>query len=246
MKKPRLFSIKTLFFCSGWLVAIALACMVLPRAAHKLLLKLPSYQREEWARTMNEKKRDLSVPWKDARPLIIFAGDSQIEMGNWYAVFGGTLAVRNCGLSRAEIKDVTELVSAIGDRHVKKVVLMCGINNLGKHEAVQPCLADYEQLLATVRSTLAPEKIIVLSVMPVRESLVDEAARQLNGQVRDFNRGLAELCRRSNAQFVDVTAAIGDSRGSLRPELTSDGLHLNSSGYRAIGDTVAVALAKSE
>src|SRR5215469_7975115 len=137
MKSARLLTPGILFFCSGWLLAAVLICYLLPRAAHRFYLTFPSVQHEDWQRAVAQKKQELSVPWKDTRPLIIMAGDSQIEMGDWYQLLGGSFAVRNCGLSRARISDVTELISAIADRDPKEVVLMCGINNLGIHDSVE-------------------------------------------------------------------------------------------------------------
>ena len=223
-----------LFFCSGWLLAIALVCFVLPRAAHLLYLTFPSVQHEDWQRAFAQKKQELCVPWKDSRPLIIMAGDSQIEMGDWYQLLDGSFAVRNCGFSRARISDVTELISAVADRNPKEVVLMCGINNLGGHDSVESCARDYEQLLLRTRSMLNPKKIIVLSVMPVRETVVDRNSQDVNTQVANFNHELETICRRDQAQFVDLSAAVGDGKHGLTPALTSDGLHLNREGYRAI------------
>jgi lysophospholipase L1-like esterase len=245
MKRARQLTPGTLFFCSGWLLAIALVCFVLPRAAHRFYLTFPSAQREDWQRVFAQKKQELSVPWKDSRPLIIMAGDSQIEMGDWYELLGGSFAVRNCGLSRAKISDVTELISAIADRNPKEVVLMCGINNLGSHDSVESCASDYEQLLLKTRSMLNPNKIIVLSVMPVRESAVDRKSHDVNGQVVNFNHELEPICKREQAKFVDLTTTMSDKGGGLAPALTVDGLHPNSEGYRRIAAVLTNVLSRA-
>jgi lysophospholipase L1-like esterase len=245
IKRARLLTPGTLFFCSGWLLAIALACYILPRAAHWLYLSFPSVQREDWQRTFAQKRQELSVPWKDSRPLIIIAGDSQIEMGDWYQLLGGSYAVRNCGLSRAKISDVTDLISAIADRNPKEVVLMCGINNLGSHDSVESCGKDYEQLLLKTRSMLNPNKIIVLSVMPVRESAVDRKSHDVNGQVVNFNHELESICKRDQARFVDLGATMSDNCGGLAPMLTTDGLHPNFQGYRKIAAVLTNVLSEA-
>ena len=111
--------IGTLFGCAGWFLAVLLACLILPRIWNRIFLKLPSIQREQWVRVMADKKRELALPWRDTRPLIVIAGDSQIELGDWYGLFGGAFAIRNGGLSRAKIEDVTSLVSSLGDPNPK-------------------------------------------------------------------------------------------------------------------------------
>jgi lysophospholipase L1-like esterase len=202
-------------------------------------------QREDWQRAFTQKKQELSVPWKDSRPLIIIAGDSQIEMGDWYQLLGGSFAVRNCGLSRAKISDVTELISAMADRNPKEVVLMCGINNLGSHDSVESCTRDYEQLLLKTRSMLNPNKIIVLSVMPVREAAVDRNSHDVNAQVANFNHELDSICKREQAKFVDVCTAVSDKGGGLASALTTDGLHPNFQGYRRIAAVLTNVLSEA-
>lgn len=228
---------------AGWLLAAVLACWAAPRIYHHLIIARPAAQRENWNQTLAEKKRALAAPWQDARPLIILAGDSHIEFGDWYDLLGGASAVRNCGLARAKIADITQLVLAIGDHRPKMVVLMCGINNLGAGGNPATCLGDYEALLATVRSHLQPETILVLSVMPVRTSAVDRASRQLNAAVNQFNSSLAACCRREQVEFLDVNSAVTGANGGLAAALTVDGLHLNAQGYRRLAGIIAPQLA---
>ncbi len=232
----------TLFYSAGWLLAILLSCWAAPRVYHRLVTHLPGYQRGSWGQTLADKQRALSSRWLDPRPLIIFAGDSQTEFGNWYDLFGGAWAVRNCGLAAAKIADVTQLVPAIGDPHPQTVVLWCGSNNLGHHDRRDACLRDYEALLAAVRLHLHPESILVLSVMPVRESAVDRAAHQFNGELVQFNRELAACCRQHQVEFLEVTSAVAGENGGLAEALTVDGLHLNAEGYRRLAQIIAPEL----
>ena len=228
-----------LFCFAGWCLAAILACHVLPRLYDRLIINLPSVRRENWDRVVESRKaRIAAVTWKDPRPLQILAGDSHIEQGDWYELFDGACAVRNCGLSGATIQDVTTLVTAVPDRNPESVVLMCGINNIGRHDSVQICASDYEKLLVATRSFLKHREIIVLSIMPVRQSPVDQNSRKMNDEVFALNERLKELCRRHDAVFVNVSAAVTNASGGLSDELTSDGLHLNREGYRKIATVV--------
>ena len=244
MKRARLLTPGTLFCCSGWLLAIASASLILPRAVHRFYFNFPSVQREDFQKALAQKKQELAVPWKDTRPLIIMAGDSQIERGDWYQLLGGSFAVRNCGLSRAKISDVTELVSAIADRNPKEVVLMCGINNLGSHDSVESCAKDYDELVQRVQSALKPNKILVLSVMPVEESSVDKKSHQVNSQVASFNHELESICKRHQAEFLDITSSVANESGALSPTFTLDGLHLNLAGYYRIAAALSNVLSE--
>jgi lysophospholipase L1-like esterase len=121
---------------------------------------------------------------------------------------------------------------------------MCGINNLGNQDSVESCVKDYEELVSRVQSVLNPGKTIVLSVMPVRESTVHQKGHQVNKDVASFNHELESLCKRHQAQFVDVTASVADESGTLAPALTVDGLHLNLQGYRRVAMVLSNVLSK--
>jgi lysophospholipase L1-like esterase len=234
----------TLFNHTGWFLAALLGCLFLPRTWNRVFLKLPSLQREQWNRIMTDKKSEMALPWRDGRPLIVIVGDSQIELGGWYELFGGAFAIRNCGLSRAKIEDVTSLVSSIGEPNPKMMVLMCGVNNLGSKAPVSTCVSNYRQLLSTVNASVHPQRLVVLSVMPVRELVVDRASHKLNRQIAVFNSELETLCPQYKAEFINVNPAVMDSRGGLAADLTLDGLHLNRNGYAKIAGVLAPEFAK--
>lgn len=229
--------------CSGgWLVALILVGWTAPRIYERLIFHWPAARQQEWRQTLAGKQKQLSAPWRDPRPLILFVGDSEIERGNWYDLFQGNWAVRNSGLSRAKIKDVTQLAAALGDRHAQGVVLMCGVNSVGG-ETLADCLQDYAALIHTVRSQLEPKFILVLSVMPVRESAVDREAHRFNATIAAFNGQLAAYCRQQpRVTFLDVNPAVQDARGGLADDLTVDGLHLNEQGYQQLAQVIAPRL----
>ncbi len=226
------------------MLALILGCWAAPRVYHRLFFNFPAGQRPNWEQVLESRQRAFSVPWQDPRPLVIMAGDSQIELGNWYELFAGGQAVRNCGLSSARIADVTRLVSAIGDRHPRLVVLMCGINDFFAGRTQAELIQDYDGLLETVRTHLNPESIIVLSAMPLRASPVDHAGQAFNAKVARFNTALADVCRRQQARFLDVSPAVTDDRGGLAAGLTFDGLHLNPAGYHRLAAAIAPQLSQ--
>jgi lysophospholipase L1-like esterase len=221
---------------AGWILAAVLGVLILPRVYHRLILRVPAVRQDHWNQVVADRQAALAAaPWKDARPLNILAGDSHIELGNWYDLFEGACAVRNCGLSGATIRDVTRLVAAVPDRHPDTLVLMCGINDLGRKTPVDQCVADYEKLLAAA-GALNPRRLIVASVMPVRQTPVDLRARELNREVTAFNERLEKLCGTHRAVFLDVNPAVTNASGGLADDCTVDGLHLNGRGYLRIAD----------
>jgi hypothetical protein len=235
-----------LFFGSGWLLAAVLCVAILPKLGHRLLTQLPLGRDADIERALAEKKRQFSVPWRDRRALTIVIGDSHVELANWYSLFHGSFAVRNCGLSRARIEHVVEMVSAIADREPKNVILMCGVNNLGHKDSVASCVTNYERLIVAVGQILSPGNLVIASVMPLRTSLLDRESLLLNRRISEFNHELEVLCIRNHVQFVDVTSTVAYGGAGLAPELTLDGLHLNLQGYRKLADVLATHLSGTD
>ena len=219
---------------AGWLLSLVLIALIVPKVCRHFHVPLPALQGDRWEQIMDLKKATFSKPWRDERPLIIMAGDSHIEMGDWYGSFNGAFAVRNCGLSRAKIEDVTTLVSTIADRNPKAVVLICGVNNLCGADSVGTCITLYRQLLLAVESNFHAENTIVVSVMPLRASALRRNTRPLNLKILQFNQALCQLCREKHARYVDVNSVLLDPGRGLAAELTTDGLHLNHEGYARV------------
>jgi lysophospholipase L1-like esterase len=233
-----------MFWAAGWLIALPLGIWAAPRIYHRVVMALPGSQAQaqSFRERLADKKAEFSAPWQDARPLVVFTGDSQIEFGDWYDLFQGTWAVRNCGLASARIANVAELVTAIGDPRPKVVVVMCGENNLA-HESQDTCLQDYENLIKTIRGHLQPQAILVLSLMPLRASAVDRGAQQFNSNTAQFNAELARYCQQAQVEFLDVDPAVTDANGGLADDLTVDGLHPNAKGYRRLAEKIGPRLA---
>lgn len=238
---------RLMIFCLvGWTLAIAMACVLVPRIYRRYGHVIPFVREASWNRTMEQKKAQLGgVPWQDKRPLFVFAGDSHVEMGDWYSLWAGRFAVRNCGLSMAKIEDVEILAGTIADRPVDTVVLMCGVNNLGAKEAVDSCAAKYERLLSTVSDVLQPRRIVVASVMPVQQTYGEQTGSDTNRRIAEFNEKLAAMSTQYRAIFVPVDAVVSNSEGGLKENLTFDGLHLNSLGYAMVAPVLQDVLEKT-
>ena len=181
-------------------------------------------QREWRAQTVESRRAYLAAtPWKDSRPLQVLAGDSHVELGRWHEYCQGAGALRNCGLSSATIEETTILVAAVPDREIDAVALMCGINNLMSDDPVAACVEKYDKLLRSTRDVLKPQRILVISVMPLRESVADRRIHKINQDVSALNQKLEILCSRHSAFYQPEPGSHGPER-RLSPKLTIDGL----------------------
>jgi hypothetical protein len=230
----------------GWIVALMLFAVLAPQLWRHFERRISFLQGLSWEKTFLEKSNDLAnISWKDSRPLDLFFGDSHVEGGRWYEACQGRHAIRNCGLSMAQIEDVSKMISAIQDRPVDSVLLLCGINDLGRKKPIPVCIKDFNLLLERTKSVLQPRRIFVVSVMPVRVSATDSSREELNLKVTELNRELEKLCTLQNATFINLQKVVSESDGALRDEYNFDGLHLNAEGYRAVSSVICDALSFS-
>ncbi len=227
--------------CVGWFIAIGLAAVIvylLPRLHVQALERPP-----QWDSLVQQRQAEIAAfTWKDSRPLSLWLGDSHVELGNWYDLFGGAFAVRNCGMSMASIRDVQALVKSIPDTPAKTVVLLCGINNVLRGEAVEPSAKEYEALLKEVRARLHPQFLVVIAVLPLRQNAVDARSQEVNKRVSELNARLKELCQNQGNAFFNANPTLVDSSGGLSVKLTDDGLHLNRKGYQVFASEIRKSL----
>jgi len=230
---------------SGWLLFAILLWYVRQRVFTKAAdLFARSGNEGERTRHVEQACADLSQqPWLDSRDTLVFIGDSHIEMGNWYAMFRGRFSIRNAGISMSRIQDTTTVAESLATVRPKAVVVQCGINNLGNGENIAKCLVDLDRLFKALHRACSSQRVLFLSVMPVVERPLDSNAGIINKRVAELNRELKKRCADEGFYFADITKNIV-REGGLNPELSQDGLHLNTKGYQAIAPLVGMAIDK--
>ena len=53
-----------------------------------------------------------------------------------------------------------------------------------------------------------------------------------NGRIQTYNAILEELALEKECPYLNVSEAVTGEDGCLRPELTTDGIHLNTAGCK--------------
>lgn len=110
----------------------------------------------------------------------------------------------------------------------KNVILLIGVNDL-ERRSNDEIMANYRQILAKVPY----DKLVVFGILPVTHERELKQPAMLNGRIVDINKSLAQLCKDNSVRFIDMRADFVDNQGYLKQQYTSDGLHLNTNGYKA-------------
>ncbi|MGJ3246056.1 MAG: GDSL-type esterase/lipase family protein [Elainellaceae cyanobacterium] len=103
--------------------------------------------------------------------------------------------------------------------------VMVGINDLRRGASNQTVLNNLRQIMRQLRHNHPHAQIFVHSILPTRLSAIP------SDRIQSINAQLGAIANQESVSYLDLYAYFSDGQGELRPELTTDGLHLNAYGY---------------
>ena len=156
---------------------------------------------------------------------VVLLGDSITEFGLWQEWFAG-LPVLNRGIGGETSADLLRRVDTAIDRPLG-VFLLIGTNDISQGIRLPEIVGNVRRLLAEIEDRAPGTPVIVQSVMP-RTARFRDDVRLLNAAYRALADQAGDAVR-----YLDLTPALADEHGDLRPAFTGDGLHLNGDGYAA-------------
>jgi len=131
----------------------------------------------------------------------------------------------NQGISGDTSDGVLKRLSAFSDTKPDVIYVMAGINDLRKGAKDKAILVNYRRIIRNLRKNHPSSLIIVQSVLPTRMAKIS------NNRIRQINKQLLLIAKEERANFLDIHTWFTDFEGNLRPDLTTDGLHLSQDGY---------------
>ena len=170
----------------------------------------------------------------------VFLGDSRtegfylysgLEEGTYLYAVGATVeSVFSKPTQETEAGKVP-MLDALAELECGKVYIMLGANELGwpRSEAFHD---QYGKVIDRVRADHPDAEVVIQSILPV--SAVQEAKGSYvnNGRIQAYNTILEELALEKECPYLNVGEAVTGEDGCLRPELTTDGIHLNTAGCK--------------
>ena len=169
-----------------------------------------------------------SIP--EARPVdLSFVGDSITAWTDWQAAFP-SMRVVNQGIGGDTSIDLIERLASLRRTQAATYLLMVGINDIKSGYAPTAIAERILWLRAELsRPTLNGRRprVIVQSTILCTAPLCDRADVE---RVRVINRTLRHCLPPDD--FLDLNRVLADADG-LKPEFTTDGIHLNGAGYGA-------------
>ncbi len=158
---------------------------------------------------------------------IIFLGNSMTAYGNWHEFFDNQ-PVKNRGIAGDVTEGILKRLNPIIKGNPSKILLMIGVNDLLFHSP-QKALGFYQEIVSKIKTELPNTQLILQSLLPVNGEVKTMPIK--NTDILLMNEGIKEIASKEQLIFVDLHSKFLDSKGRLRAELTTDGIHLDAPGY---------------
>lgn len=155
---------------------------------------------------------------------IVFLGDSLTQQGSWSEMFPG-IETRNRGIGGDQTRDVLARLGEVIRAQPPRILLLIGTNDLAFGVAETKLLKNFSEILERLERESPTTEVVVQGLLP-REPVWAPAIGRVN-------LAMAKRTARGGHAFIDPGRVLAAADGSLRPEMTWDGLHLLAPGYAA-------------
>ncbi|OIP69011.1 MAG: G-D-S-L family lipolytic protein [Oscillatoriales cyanobacterium CG2_30_40_61] len=130
-------------------------------------------------------------------------------------------------LKRVKLFDITQ---------PETIFVMIGINDLIRGMDDSTLLNNYREIIRDLRWVHPDAQIVVQSILPHSDKHSNWEGRERllkipNQRIRQLNQELKFIAQEEGAYFLNLHSLFTDAEGNLKPELSTDGLHLNQQGY---------------
>ncbi|MGB3508506.1 MAG: GDSL-type esterase/lipase family protein [Microcoleaceae cyanobacterium] len=143
----------------------------------------------------------------------------------------------NQGISGESSAGLLKRLYLFDSTRPETIFLMIGVNDLIHGADDRTILANQTRIIRQLRYVHPRSQIVIQSILPHSgEAATWEGRERLleisNSRIRKINRSIKALADSEGAFFLNLHPLFADSQGFLRPDLSTDGLHLNNEGYQ--------------
>ncbi|MGB3766598.1 MAG: GDSL-type esterase/lipase family protein [Phormidesmis sp.] len=176
--------------------------------------------------------------------LTVLLGDS---LSLWFPgeLMPGQRMWINQSISGERTKGLLNRLDLFEQNEVESVFLMIGINDLIWGETDADIIANYKEIVRKLRKQHPNTQIVVQSILPHGGEIStwesrDKLLALSSDRIVAMNKALQEIAKDNDAYYLDLYPIFATGDGHLRPDLTTDGLHLNREGYLVWRSAIAL------
>jgi lysophospholipase L1-like esterase len=162
---------------------------------------------------------------KGASSVTAMVGDS---LSQWFPAdqLPGRQLWLNQGISGDTTTGILDRLSFLDTAKPDTIYFMAGVNDLKRGDNERDILRNISQIISRLKRQHPTAQIIVQSILPTRSAQIP------NARIAKLNPLIQELARRQGVEYLDLQPQFRDGDGSLRADLTTDGIHLSPQGYQ--------------
>ncbi len=173
----------------------------------------------------------LFVTLPQTKKAIVYLGNSITERGMWHELLPGK-RVMNRGIGGDNTFGVLARISPIIESKPRKLFLMIGINDIGRGLPVTVIAENYEKIVKRFRTESPKTQLYLQSVLPMNDDILTAAYLKNKGHlIIELNRKIKAIATKYRISYVDLNEVFNDGKNKLKPELTTDGIHINPNAY---------------
>ncbi len=181
---------------------------------------------------------------KNPDHLTVLLGDS---LSLWFPgeLMPGQRVWINQSISGERTKGLLNRLDLIEKNDIESIFLMIGINDLIWDKTDAEIIANYREIVRQLKIEHPDTQIVVQSILPHGgENSTWESRDKLmalrGDRIVAMNNSLKKIAKDSGAYYLDLYPIFVTGDGTLRPDLTTDGLHLNREGYLVWRSAIAL------
>ncbi len=197
---------------------------------------------EEHVQFLSDRAQEMAT--KSPEHLTVLLGDS---LSLWFPgeLMPGQRVWINQSISGEKTRGLLNRLDLIEKNKIESIFVMIGINDLiwGKTDA--EIIENYKEIVRQLKAKHPDSQIVVQSILPHGgENSTWESRDKLmaldSDRIVAMNNRLKKIAADNDAYYLDLYPIFVTGDGKLRPDLTTDGLHLNREGYLVWRSAIAL------
>lgn len=171
----------------------------------------------------------------NAPRLTVLMGDS---ISLWFPqeLLPGRRTWLNQGISGENSEMMSRRLDALDGTQMETIFIMVGINDLIAGIPEKEVARNIEKSVQYLKQQHPDADIIVQSILPHGAERAtwkgrDRLLQLPNDRIQAVNTAIAKMAAAEGVYYLDLYPLFADGEGALRPDLTTDGLHLSERGY---------------
>jgi lysophospholipase L1-like esterase len=167
---------------------------------------------------------------KKKKPSSLLFGDSMTENFKIYLEESDSLV--NMGISGDFSEGLIKRIDNVINYQPNSIFIMIGINDLVEKVPVSEIENNYVKIVELIEKNCPNTKIVIQSTLPtcwLKSTL--SSSQDVNKRVQKLNNFLKTYSKNKHITFIDMYSDFVNSNNELQNNLTTDGVHLNKTGY---------------